>query len=123
MTIREVERKQDEFDGVLGALSVYSAKKKEYTEAKNKLLNYKKKIYKGREKFIEGFKNKIFPIYHDHEDSRFEDNDENDIRDNNGLIDYKRFERPSNINEIDINNELVRKYFLVQDLGALLEKF
>ena len=41
-------------------------------------------------KIIEGFKNKRFPIYHDSEDSRFEDNDENDIIDNNGLINYEK---------------------------------
>ena len=48
MSIDEVERKKDEFDGVLGALSEYSAK--------NKLLNNAKKFYKGKEKNIEGFK-------------------------------------------------------------------
>ena len=39
MTRDEAERKQNEFDGVFGALSEYSAKKKIYIEAKNKLLN------------------------------------------------------------------------------------
>ena len=53
VTIDEAERKQDEFNAVLDALSVYSIKKKEYIEAKNKLLNNAKKIYKGREKIIE----------------------------------------------------------------------
>ena len=38
------KKKQNEFDGVLGALYVYSAKKKEYTEAKNDLLDNAKKI-------------------------------------------------------------------------------
>ena len=47
MIIDEAERKQNEFDGVLGALSVYSTKKKEYIEAKNKLLNNAKKILQG----------------------------------------------------------------------------
>ena len=57
MSINEVERKQEKFDGLLGALSTYSAKKKEYIKAKNKLLNNANKIYKGREKIIEAFKN------------------------------------------------------------------
>ena len=39
MTIDDAERKQNEFDGVLGALSEYSTKKKKYTEAKIKPLN------------------------------------------------------------------------------------
>ena len=123
MTIDEAERKQNEFHGVLGALSEYSAKERMYTKTKNKLLNNKNNFYKGREKIIEGFKNRIFSFHHDDEDSIFEDNDENDIRDNNGLIDYKKLERLINIKERDINEELVRKHFLVQDLGALLEKF
>ena len=76
-----------------------------------------------REKnIIEGFKNKIFRIHHDDEDSRFENNDENDIRDNNGLIDYIKLESLIKIKERDINDQLVRKHFLVQDLRALLEK-
>ena len=60
MTIDGAERKQDEFDGVLGALSEYSTKKKEY-----KFLNNAKNIYKGREKSIEGFKNGIFLLNYD----------------------------------------------------------
>ena len=76
----------------------------------------------GEKNIIEGFKNKIFRIHHDDEDSRFENNDENDIRDNNGLIDYIKLESLIKIKERDINDQLVRKHFLVQDLRALLEK-
>ena len=79
MTINEAERKQNEWYGVPGSLSRYSAKKKINIEAKNKLLNNAINFYKGREKVIEGFKNGIFSFPHDDEDSRFEDNDENDI--------------------------------------------
>ena len=50
MSIDERERKQDKFDGVLYALSTYSAKKKEYIEAKNKLLHNTKKILQGERK-------------------------------------------------------------------------
>ena len=49
-----------------------------------------KMFLQWEKKIIEGFKNKRFPIYHDNEDSRFEDNDENDIIDNNGLINYEK---------------------------------
>ena len=59
------EKKQNEFDGVPGALNVYSTKKKQYTDAKNKLLDNAKFFYKGREKIIEGFKNGIFPLNYD----------------------------------------------------------
>ena len=49
MTIDEAEKKQNEFDGVFGALSVYSAKKKIYIETKSKLLDNAKKT-KGQRK-------------------------------------------------------------------------
>ena len=126
MTIDKTERKQNEFDGVLGALSVYFAKKKEYIEAKNRLLNNAKTFYKWREKVIEGFKNGIFPLNFDEREEQQESRDkeeENKIKNENGLIDYKKLNRLINLKSRDINDELVRKHFLVQDLGALLEKF
>ena len=62
MSIDEAERRQDEFDGVLGALSTHSTKKKEYIEAKNRLLNNakKKKNTKGEKKILEGLKMEYF---------------------------------------------------------------
>ena len=47
----------------------------------------------------------------------------NKIRNQNCLIDYKKRERLINIKEKGINDDLVKKYFLVQDLEALLENF
>ena len=81
-------------------------------------------MYKGREKIIEGFKNGIFPINYDDEEeeqTRYEE-EENKIRNQNGLIDYKRLKGLIDLKNRGINNELVRKYVQVQDLGALLEK-
>ena len=72
MSINGAERKQDKFDTTLGALSIYPAKNKKYLEAKNKLLNNAKNFYKDREKIIEGFKNKIFPLYYDEEEEEQE---------------------------------------------------
>ena len=72
---------------------------------------------RGKKKILKGLKNGIFPIYYDNED-----NDENDIRDNNGLIDYEKLKRLINTKERDINDELVGKIFLVQDLRVLPEK-
>ena len=60
----DVERKQDEIRGVMGALKHYTPRDNKYVEAKNKLLNNAKNFYEGREKIIEGFKNEIFPLYH-----------------------------------------------------------
>ena len=62
--IDDVERKQDEIRGVMGALKRYTPRDNKYVEAKNKLLNNAKKFYIGREKIIEGFKNKVFPLYY-----------------------------------------------------------
>ena len=50
-TIDEVERKQDEFNGVIGILENYIPRNDKYVEAKN-LLNNTKKFYEGREKII-----------------------------------------------------------------------
>ena len=104
---------------MLNALSRYSPKDQKYTEAKNKLLD-NKNFYKGRKKIIEGFKNKIFPIYHDNQ-GRFENNDEYDIRDINGLINYKKFERPINPKRKSINNNLFTEYLKYQDPDSMLK--
>ena len=118
--MRQKENKT--LNGVLGALSEYSAKKKEYIEAKNKLLNKAKNFQKARKKNIEGVKNGIFPLNYDEiEEQEFRDKEENKIRNENGLIDYKNFNRLINLKNRNINNELVRKHFLVQDLQVLLE--
>ena len=69
---------------------------------------------------INAFKNKIFPLYH--EENMFADKDENDIWDENGLIDYKKLERLIFSKRRDINDKLVKKHFLVQDLEALLKE-
>ena len=50
-TIDEVERKQDEFNGMIGILENYIPRNDKYVEAKN-LLNNTKKFYEGREKII-----------------------------------------------------------------------
>ena len=72
---------------------------------------------------INAFKDKMFPLYHE---SRFEDKDEHEnkkIRDENGLINYQKLDRLSFLKERDINDELVRNHFLVQNLKSLLKKF
>ena len=121
MSIDQEERRQNGFDGVLGVLSTYSAKKKESIEAKNRVLNNANKFYKGREKIVEGFKNGIFPLNHDQEEeqTRYE---EEKIRNENGVTDYKRPKRLIDLKNRNINDELVRKYFQVQDLGELVKK-
>ena len=64
-TIDDVERKQDEITGVMGALKAYAPRDYKYVEAKNKLVNNVENFYKGREKISEGSKNGVFPVYYD----------------------------------------------------------
>ena len=60
MSIDGAERRQDEFDKVLGALRTYSAKKEEYIKANNRLLNYAKKITMDEKKLLKGLKMEYF---------------------------------------------------------------
>ena len=98
---------QNEFDSVVNALEEYSPKNLEYEKEKINLLNNAEKFYDGREMIINVFKNTIFPFQHD--ESRFEDEDEDDIQDKNSLTDYKKLDRLIFLKEWDTNNELVRK--------------
>ena len=78
-----------------------------------------KKNLQEEERIIEWFKNRIFPPNYD----KREEQEPRDKEEENSFIDYKKHERLINLTERDINNELVRKHFSVQDLGPLLEKF
>ena len=83
-----------------------------------------KKIYKGRKKIIEGLKTEIFSINCDEivkEQARYKEEEKN-IGNDNGLIDYWRLARLCDLKYRDINDELVRNQFLVQGLKELLEK-
>ena len=68
---------------------------------------------------INAFKNEIFSFYH--EKSEFEDEDRNDIRDKNSLIDYKKLDRLISLKERNINDDLIRKHFQVQNLSTLFK--
>ena len=62
--------------------------------------------------------------YDDEEKQETRDKEEeNNTRNENELINYKKLNRLIHLKERDINNELVRKHFFVQNLVALLEKF
>ena len=85
MTIDEAESKQEEVDAII-------------------LINIKK-FYKGREKIIEGFKNAIFLIYRDEEEEPDSKKKKN-IRNENGLINYRRLARLIYLKHRGINDEL-----------------
>ena len=65
---------------MLTHLKTYNSRDNKYIEAKNNLVNNASNFYKGREKIIEGFKNKIFPIYYDKRE-KFRKEDEEDEED------------------------------------------
>ena len=65
---------------MLTHLRIYNPRDNKYIEAKNNLVNNVSNFYKGREKIIEGFKNKIFSIYYD-EREKFREEDEEDEED------------------------------------------
>ena len=64
ITIDEAESKQEEFNVVINVLKNYTPRDNKYVEAKNNLLNNAKNFYEGSEKIIEGFKNRVFPLYY-----------------------------------------------------------
>ena len=92
MTIDDAEMKQDEFNSILDALNNYSPKAQKYIEAKNSLLNNAKNFYEGREKIIKGFKDGIFLLNYDDafEEAKQKEEEEENIRNKNGLIDYDK---------------------------------
>ena len=65
VTTDDVRNKQEEFNVVLDLLEKYNPKHDKYVTLKNNLIDNASKFYKGREKIIEGFKNKVFPLYYD----------------------------------------------------------
>ena len=65
---------------MLTHLKIFNPRNNWYIEAKNNFVNNASNFYKGRKKIIEGFENKIFPIYHDERES-FKKEDEEDEED------------------------------------------
>ena len=69
-----------------------------------------RKFYDGRTTIINAkYFHKILSLYH--EENMAEDEDE--IRGQNDLINYKKLARLISLKERDINDELVKKIFLV----------
>ena len=86
-----------------------------------------KNFYKGREKIIEGFKNKIFPFNYDEafeerlqrKKKHRKEEEERSIRNENGLVDYEEFDRLIDIKKRDINDKLVKNHFQVNSLNDM----
>ena len=115
MTINDAEMKQNEFNSIRVALNNCSPKDKKYIEAKNSLLNNAKNLYKRREKIIEGFKEKLFPLVPDGE-SKEQQTSKEPIK-----TDVNAFNEWINKEETDINRELFKKHFNFQRLSSMLK--
>ena len=97
-----------------------------YVEAKNNLLINVENFYKGRKKIIEGFKNKIFPLYyneayeHQMKAQRQIEEQEEQEEQKPTKVDYKTFIKQIVDEEKDFNDEIFKKYFKVQRPSDLL---
>ena len=109
-----------EFACALTALEKYKLTKPEHIDDKLKQEDNARRFYNGSEIIINAFKNEIFPFYH--EKSQFEDEDKNDIRDENGLIDCRKLNRLITLKERYMDNDLIRKHFQAQNMSTLLKK-
>ena len=83
------------------------------------LVDNTKTFSKGRKKIIEGFKEGIFSLKSDDEFKEQARHEEKikDIGNRNCHIDYEKFMDLIYSKERDIDDQLVEKHFLVQDLG------
>ena len=120
LSIDRAEDLQNEFSDLLTALEKYKPTKPEFMDEKLKLLDNERRFCNGREMMINAFKNEIFPFCH----QKFEYGDEgkNDIRDENGPVDYEKFDRLISLIERYINDDLIRKHFQVQNLSTLFKR-
>ena len=105
ITIDDIEGKQEEFSVVINALERYAPRDNKYVEAKNKLLNNAKNFYEGREKIIEGFKNKVFPLY-------YNEAYEYQMKAQREIEEEERRRRIKNNKENKIKNHLIQKKLL-----------
>ena len=103
MTINDAETRQNEFNSILDALYNYSPRAQKYIKAKFSSLNNAKNVYKGREKIIEGLKERIFPFKSDDEFEQWTSKKPT-------KADANAFNEWINKKETDINKELFKKY-------------
>ena len=116
MTINDAEMKQNEFDSIVDALNKYSPKVPKYAEAKNSQLNNAKNFYKGREKIIKSFKEKIFRIKSDDDATEQQHSSKKPTKD-----DVNTFHEWVIKKETGINREWFKNYFHSRMSSALLK--
>ena len=78
-------------------------------------------FYKGREKIIEGFKNRVFSFNYD---KGFEERlkCKTSISNENVLIDHEKLDRLIDLKKRDIGDEFLKKHFQVNSLNDILKE-
>ena len=109
---------------MLHVLKNYSPKHDKYVTLKNNLVDNASKFYKGREKIIEGFKNRVFPFYYDREHEermKYEEEEkEQEEKQKPTKDDLIALNKRIIDEEIDLNEELFKKYFKIQRPSDML---
>ena len=123
ITIHEAKSKQEEFNVVLHLLKRHIPKHDKYVTLKNNLVDNASNFYKRREKIIEGFKNKVFPLYYDKnhkEQMKYEKEKEQHEKQKPTKDDLIVLSKHIINEEANINEEVFKKYFNVQKLSDML---
>ena len=123
ITIHEAKSKQEEFNVVLHLLKRHIPKHDKYVTLKNNLVDNASNFYKRREKIIEGFKNKVFPLYYDKnhkEQMKCEKEKEQHEKQKPTKDDLIVLSKHIINEEANINEEVFKKYFNVQKLSDML---
>ena len=121
ITVKDAEINQSEFNAVICVSKKYVPKKDKYIETKNKFLANVENFYKGREKIIEGFKNRVFSFNYD---KGFEERlkCKTSISNENVLIDHEKLDRLIDLKKRDIGDEFLKKHFQVNSLNDILKE-
>ena len=90
---------------MINVLKNYTPRDNKYVEAKNNLLDNAENFYEGREKIIEGFKNKVFPLY-------YNEAYEYQMKAQREIEEEERRRRIKNNKENKIKNHLIQKKLL-----------
>ena len=104
---------------MLNLFKKYSPKHDKYVTLKNNLVDNASKFYEGREKIIEGFKNRVFSFYYDrdHEEQmKYEKEEEEET-----IFNVNKFNEWVNKQETSINTELFKKHFKIQRPSDMLK--
>ena len=108
---------------MLHVLKEYKPKNDKYVTLKNNLLDNASKLYKGREKIIEGFKNGVSPLYYDsryHEERMKYEEEQQEEKQKPTKNDLITLDKHITDEEKNINEELFKKYFNFQRPSDML---